>query len=75
MQAIEETPPLASASKMTPAVEAETSTEATNLESMLSTIDKVLLDIAAEETAAATEEAMAAEETAAGTEESDGCSA
>jgi hypothetical protein len=80
MQAIEETPPPASASKMTPAVEADTSaeaaaTEANNLESTLFAIDKVLLDIAAEETAAATEEAMAAEETAAGTEESHGRSA
>jgi hypothetical protein len=60
MQAIEETPPPASASKMTPAAEADTSAEATNLESMLSTIDKVLLDMAAEETAAATEEVLAA---------------
>jgi hypothetical protein len=65
MQAIEETPPLASASKMTPAAKADTSAEAaaakaTNLESMLSAIDKVLLDMAAEETVAATEEFMAA---------------
>ena len=80
MQAIEETLSLASASMMTPAAEADTSTEAgaaeaNNLESTLSVIDKVLLDIAAEETAAATEEAMAAEETAAGTEESHGRSA
>jgi hypothetical protein len=65
MQAIEERPPPTSASKMTPAAEAETSaeagaTEATNLESTLSAIDKVLLDMAAEETAAATEEALAA---------------
>jgi hypothetical protein len=60
MQAIEETPPPASASKMTPAAEADTSVEATNLESTLSDIDKVLLDMAAEETAAATEEALAA---------------
>jgi hypothetical protein len=64
MQAIEETPPSASASKMTPAAEADTSVEvaaaeATNLESTLSVIDKVLLDMAAEETAAATEEVMA----------------
>jgi hypothetical protein len=60
MQAIEETPPPASASKMTPAAEADTSAEAsaaeaTNLESTLSAIDKVLLDMAAEETAAARE--------------------
>jgi hypothetical protein len=65
MQAIEEMPPPASASKMTPAAEADTSAEvvaaeATNLESTLSAIDKVLLDMATEETAAATEEVMAA---------------
>ena len=59
MQAIEETPPPATTSKMTPAAEADTSAEAaaaeaTNLESTLSAIDKVLLDMAAEETAAAT---------------------
>jgi hypothetical protein len=64
MQAIEETPSPALASKMTPAAEADTSAEAgaaeaTNLESTLSAIDKVLLDMAAEETAAATEEALA----------------
>jgi hypothetical protein len=53
MQAIEETPLPASASKITPA------TEATNLESILSAIDKVLLDLAAEETAAAAEEVLA----------------
>jgi hypothetical protein len=52
MQAIEETPPPASASKMTPNAEADTSAkaaaaEATNLESTLSAIDKMLLDIAA----------------------------
>jgi hypothetical protein len=52
MQAIEETPPPASASKMTPAGEADISVEAaaaeaTNLESTLSAIDKVLLDMAA----------------------------
>jgi hypothetical protein len=61
MQAIEETPPPASASKMTPAAEVDTfakvvAAEATNLESTLSTIDKVLLDMAAEETTAAMEE-------------------
>jgi hypothetical protein len=59
MQAIEEMPPPASASKMTLAAEADTSAEAataeaTNLESTLSAIDKVLLDMAAKETAAAT---------------------
>jgi hypothetical protein len=50
---------------MTPAAGAATSVEvvaaeATNLESTLSTIDKVLLDIAAEETTSATEEVLAA---------------
>jgi hypothetical protein len=64
MQAIEETPPPASASKMTPVTEADTSAEAavaeaTSLGSTLSAIDKMLLDIPAEETAAATEEVMA----------------
>jgi hypothetical protein len=44
---------------MTPAAEAAT-TEATNLESTLFTIDKVLLDLAAEDTVAAAEEALAA---------------
>jgi hypothetical protein len=79
MQAIEETPPPTLASKMTPAAEAAsstkaatakaTTTEATNLESTLSAIDKVLLDLAAEETAVATEGVLAAEETAAVIEE------
>jgi hypothetical protein len=60
MQAIEETPPPTSTSKMTPAAEAAASaeaptTKATNLENTLFAIDKVLLDLAAEETAAATE--------------------
>jgi hypothetical protein len=74
MQAIEETPPLASASKITPAAEVATSTkaapteattveattaEATNLESTLSDIDKILLDMAAEEAIAAAEETLA----------------
>jgi hypothetical protein len=64
MQAIEETPPPTLASKITPAAEvaasAEAATaEATNLESTLSAIDKVLLDFAAEETAAAAEEVLA----------------
>jgi hypothetical protein len=67
-EAIEETPPPASASK-TPAVESVTAAEAApteaataddaNLESTLSNIDKILLDMAAEEAAAATEETMA----------------
>ena len=59
MQAIERTPPLASASKIAPiasaeaTAEAETSTEAAaaaeaaNLESTLSGIDKLLSDMAA----------------------------
>jgi hypothetical protein len=59
MQAIEETPPPASASKMTPAAEAAAA-KATNLESSLSAIDKVLWDMATEDTAVATEEVLAA---------------
>jgi hypothetical protein len=64
MQAIEETPPLASASKIILAAEVATSVEAataeaTNLESTLSDIDKVLLDLAAKETAASAEEVLA----------------
>jgi hypothetical protein len=71
MQAIERTPPSASTSKITPiasaeaTVEANTSAEAAatakaaNLESTLSGIDKMLLNIAAEETGAAVEEVMA----------------
>jgi hypothetical protein len=72
-EAIEETPPPASASK-TPAVESATAAEAApteaisaegattedaNLESTLSNIDKILLDMAAEEVATAAEETMA----------------
>jgi hypothetical protein len=72
-EAIEETPPPASTSKA-PAVESATiieaaPTEATiaeatttkdaNLESILSDIDKILLDMAAEEAAIAAEETMA----------------
>ena len=67
-EAIEETPPLASVSK-TPAVESTTAAEAApteaataddaNLESTLSNIDKILLDMAAEEAAAVAEETMA----------------
>jgi hypothetical protein len=65
MQAIEETPPPASTSNMTPAAEAAasaeaTTAEATNLESTLSAIDKVLLDLVAEDTAVAAEEVLAA---------------
>jgi hypothetical protein len=71
MQAIERTPPSSSASKITPIASAETTTEANtsteaavaaeaaNLESTLSGIDKLLLDMAAEETAVAAEEVMA----------------
>jgi hypothetical protein len=64
MQAIEETPPPASASKITPAAEVVASAEApttepTNLESTLPDIDKVLLDLAAEETTASAEEVLA----------------
>jgi hypothetical protein len=71
MQAIERTPPSASASKITPiasveaVAEANTSTEAAaaaeaaNLESTLSGINKMLLNMAAEETAVVAEKAMA----------------
>jgi hypothetical protein len=68
MQAIEETPPPASASKITPATEVAapvesataeaTTAEATNLESTISDIDKMLLEMAAEEAAAAAEETL-----------------
>jgi hypothetical protein len=72
MQAIERTPPPTSASRIVPAAsaeataEAETSAEAaaaaeaTNLASTLSGIDKLLSDMAAEETAATAEKVMAA---------------
>jgi hypothetical protein len=74
-EVIERTPPTASASK-TPVVESTTATEAVpaeaadaeaavaedvHLESTISNIDKILLDMAAEEAVAATEEAMAPE--------------
>jgi adenylate kinase len=71
MQAIERTPPSSSASKIRPiasaeaVVEAKTSaeaaaaTEAANLESTLSGIDKMLLNMAAGEIAAAAEKVMA----------------
>jgi hypothetical protein len=64
MQAIEETPSPTSASKITPTAKvgasAEAATaEATNLENILSDIDKVLLDLAAEETAASAKEVLA----------------
>jgi hypothetical protein len=75
MQAIEEMPLPASASKITPTAEVAASTkatppeattveaatsEATNLESTFSDIDKMLLDMVAEEAAAAAEETLAA---------------
>jgi hypothetical protein len=65
MQAIERTPPSASASKITPiasaevAAEAAAAAEAANLESTLSGIDKMLLDMATEEIAAVAEKTMA----------------
>jgi hypothetical protein len=61
MQAIERTPSLASASEIAPTAsveataEADTSAEAANLESTLSGIDKLLLDMATEETVATAE--------------------
>jgi hypothetical protein len=68
IEAIEETPPSASASK-TPAVESAIAAEAapneagtaeaTNLESTFSDIDKMLLNMATEETATAAEETPA----------------
>jgi hypothetical protein len=68
IEAIEETPPPASASK-TPDAEDATATEAapaeaataedTNLEGTFSDIDKMLLNMAAEETATAAEETLA----------------
>jgi hypothetical protein len=75
IEAIEETPPPALASKITPAAEFAASaeaappeattvkaatSEATNLEITFSDIDKMLLDMAVEEAAAATEETLAA---------------
>jgi hypothetical protein len=71
MQAIERTPPSASASKITPlasveatakvnaSAKAAAAAEATNLESTFSGIDKLLLNMAVEEIAAAAEEVMA----------------
>ena len=69
-EVIEGTPPQASAPKA-PAVESTTATEATpseataaediHLESTIADIDKILLNMAAEEAAAATEETMAPE--------------
>jgi hypothetical protein len=64
MQAIEWTPPPASASRMVPiaiaeakaTAEAETAAEATNLVSTMSGIDKLISDMAAEEGVATVEE-------------------
>jgi hypothetical protein len=68
MQAIERTPPLASASRMVPAaiaeaegtVEAEATAKAANLVSTMSGIDKLISDMVTEETVATVEENMAA---------------
>jgi hypothetical protein len=62
MQAIERTPPLASASRMVPAAsaEAEAAAETANLVSTMSGIDKLISDMVVEETVATTEENMAA---------------
>jgi hypothetical protein len=71
MEAIERTPPSASASKITPIASAEATVgadisaeavaaaEAANLESTLSRIDKLLLGMAAKQTTATTEKVMA----------------
>jgi hypothetical protein len=66
MQAIERPPPLTSASKKVPVAsaeataEAETSDEAANLATTLLGIDKLLSDMAAEETVVAAEKVMVA---------------
>jgi hypothetical protein len=71
MQAIEKTPPSTLVSKIAPtasteataeantSTEAAAATEAANLEATLSGIDKLLFDMATEETVAATEQVMA----------------
>jgi hypothetical protein len=65
MQAIEKMPPLASASKIAPTISAEAaaeaniSAEAANLESTLSGIDKLLMDMPTEETVAVAEQVVA----------------
>jgi hypothetical protein len=63
IEAIEETPPPASASNITPAAEGATAeaatAEETNLKSTLSDIDRMLLDMAVEEAAAAAKETLA----------------
>jgi hypothetical protein len=59
MEAIERTPPSASATtEANISVEAAAATEATNLESTLSGIDKLLLSMPTEETAATAEKVM-----------------
>jgi hypothetical protein len=58
MQAIERTPPLASASRMVPAASAEA--EAAKLVSTMPGIDKLISDMIVEETVATAEENMAA---------------
>jgi hypothetical protein len=60
MQAIERTPLLASASKIAPIASVEATTEAANLESTLSGIDKIHSDMAAKETVVAAEKVMVA---------------
>jgi hypothetical protein len=62
MQAIERTPPLASASRMVPvaSAKAEAAAEAANLVSTMSGIDKLISDMVAEETVATTEENVVA---------------
>jgi hypothetical protein len=62
MQAIERTPPSASAGKMITAAsaEAEAAAEAAKLATTMSGIDKLISDMVAEETAVAAEESMAA---------------
>jgi hypothetical protein len=68
MQAIERTPPLASTSRMVPvasaeadvAAEPEDATEATNLVSVMSGIDKLISDMVVEETVVIAEENVAA---------------
>jgi hypothetical protein len=60
MEAIERTPPSASATaKANISAEAAAATKAANLESTLSGIDKLLLGMPTEETAAAVEKVMA----------------
>jgi hypothetical protein len=60
MEAIERTPPSASATaEANMSAEAAATTEAANLESTLSRIDKLLLGMPTEETAVATEKVMA----------------